>query len=104
MTTPRRREMPTWAFTVAALAVALLLACVVSSWASSHPDGLEYVAAETGIVASDRSAVLGSPLADYQTPGMADGWPSTAIAGLLGCVVVFASAWLLDRGLRRKRI
>ncbi|MTB89128.1 PDGLE domain-containing protein [Aeromicrobium senzhongii] len=67
-------------FLVAALALSLLLAGVVSAYASGHPDGLERVARAHGFAhTAGTSVTAGSPMADY--PG---GW-----AGIAGCVLVF---------------
>ncbi|MBM6399608.1 PDGLE domain-containing protein [Phycicoccus sonneratiae] len=70
------------------LAVCLVIAGVVSFYASSHPDGLEYVAGSLGFdgVAQD-SATAGSPLADYAVRGVSDNRLSGGLAGLVGAVV-----------------
>lgn len=101
-TTPvARGRMSSTAFTVAALGFALLLAVVVSIWASSNPDGLEYVAETTGFAgAASDSATAGSPLADYSVAGL-DPWLSVLIVGLVGCAVTFGVAWLVARLARR---
>ena len=99
---PARRRMSTRAFTLGALGFALLLACVVSLWASSYPDGLEFVAGSTGFLdAGQDSAVAGSPLADYQVVWIANPWLSVALAGLVGCAVTFGLAWLVGRAAKR---
>ncbi|WP_292810854.1 PDGLE domain-containing protein [Microbacterium sp.] len=105
--TRARGRLSTRAFTIIALTVALLIACVVSVMASSNPDGLEFVAGATGFLdtATD-SAAAGTPLADYATQGVSHTWLSTAIAGAIGCVVTFglaASVGLVARGRRRTR-
>ena len=62
-------------FVLGGLAVALLLAFVVSPWASSEPDGLERVAIDQGFAdnATDH-ATAGSPLADYAVSGVDHSW------------------------------
>lgn len=100
---PRHRISTRW-FTVGALAVAVLIACVLSLWASSHPDGLEFVAESTGFLRSATdSATAGSPLADYAMTGVANPWLSVAVAGFVGCAVTFGLAWLVGRAARRRR-
>lgn len=86
------------------LTVALLLALVVSHWASSEPDGLERVAQDHGFAdtATD-SAVAASPLADYSTAGVHDPWLSTGLAGVVGVLLCFALAGGLALLLRRSR-
>jgi len=89
-------------FLVTGLLVALLVAGVASYYASSHPDGLEYVAERTGFggTAEDSPAADG-PLADYQTEGVDDPRLSGGIAGVLGALTVLLLGgglfWLLRR-------
>lgn len=98
------RRVSTRTFTIVALVVCLLIACVVSIFASSSPDGLEFVAEATGFLDTARdSATVGSPLADYGTAGVSHSWLSVAIAGAIGCVVTFAIAWLVGFAARRRR-
>ncbi len=85
-----------WAFLLAAL----LVAGVGSYYASSHPDGLEYVAEQTGFLDSaEDSAVADSPLADYQTSGVDDSRLSGGLAGVIGVLIVLLLGgglfWLL---------
>jgi len=96
-------RISTRAFTIAALVLCLVIACVVSIAASSHPDGLEYVAESTGFLDSTHeSATAGSLLADYATVGIEQSWLSVAIAGAIGCVVTFGAAWLIGLATRRR--
>lgn len=95
----RRSAAP---FVVAGLALALVLAFVVSRSASSDPDGLERVAIDEGFAetAGDH-ALADGPLADYTTEGVDDPGTSTGVAGVVGVIVVFAlagsGAWLATR-------
>ncbi|CAA9400689.1 MAG: hypothetical protein AVDCRST_MAG60-2092 [uncultured Nocardioides sp.] len=76
-------------FFAAAALLVLLLAGVVSYYASERPDGLEFVAGETGFGGTaEDSATADSPLADYQTRGVDDGRLSGALAGLAGVGLV----------------
>jgi hypothetical protein len=98
-----RRRISTRAFTIGALVVALVIACVVSLWASSHPDGLEFVAESTGFLgAAQDSATAGSPLADYGVADVQNPWLSIAIAGAVGCAATFGLAWLVGRLAKRR--
>ena len=67
----------------------LLLAGVVSYYASSSPDGLEKAAEDVGFLdeATD-SAVADSPLADYAVSGVDNERVSVALAGVLGVIVM----------------
>ena len=70
------------AFLAAGVLVALLLAGVVSFWASSSPDGLERVAEDTGFIGTAEDHDLAdSPFADYGTAGVDDARLSGGLAG-----------------------
>lgn len=90
-------------FLIAFGVIALLLAGVVSFYASSHPDGLEYVAEKTGFLDSaDDSPAADSPLADYQTKGVDNERISGGVAGVVGAVVVLGLAGGLTWVVRRR--
>jgi cobalt/nickel transport protein len=94
--------MSTRRFFVVALLASLLVAGVASYYASSHPDGLEYVAEQTGFIDSaEDSATADSPLADYQTSGVDDARVSGGLAGVIGVVVMLALStglfWVIRR-------
>lgn len=75
------------------LAVSLLLAGVVSFYASGHPDGLEFVSERLGFLDTARDSVTaGSPLADYGVSGVGDDRLSGGLAGIAG---VLATALLM---------
>jgi cobalt/nickel transport protein len=89
-------------FFAVALVVSLLVAGVASYYASSHPDGLEHVAEQTGFIdAAEDSATADSPLADYQTSGVDDARISGGLAGVIGVVVMLVLStglfWLVRR-------
>lgn len=97
------RRVSTRALVVAGLVVALLVAGVASHYASSHPDGLEHVAEQTGFLDSaEDSPVADSPFADYTTTGVDDERLSVGIAGVLGTLVVLVLAGGLAMALRRR--
>ncbi|WP_244931955.1 PDGLE domain-containing protein [Nocardioides sp. W7] len=90
-------------FFVTGLLVALLVAGVASYYASSHPDGLEYVAGETGFLDSaEDSPAADSPLADYQTEGVGNERVSGGLAGAIGVLLVLGIAGGLAWGVRRR--
>jgi cobalt/nickel transport protein len=83
--------------------LSLVLAGVVSAYASSHPDGLQSVAADLGFLGTARdSAGAASPFADYATRGVGDARLSGGLAGLVGVLVVGALAFVLFRVLARR--
>ncbi|WP_299448039.1 PDGLE domain-containing protein [uncultured Phycicoccus sp.] len=87
--------------------VSLLVAGVLSVFASASPDGLEHVAGTLGFADTARdSAAAGSPLADYGVGGISNGALSGGLAGVLGVLataVVMAGLVLLLRRLGRGR-
>jgi cobalt/nickel transport protein len=88
-------------FVAVGLLLALLVAGVASFYASSHPDGLEHVAEQTGFLDSaEGSAADDSPIADYQTRGVDDARLSGGIAGVLGALATLAIAGGLFFALR----
>jgi hypothetical protein len=90
-------------FAIAALVVALLLAGVVSYWASSAPDGLNKVASDTGFGAKEQPHGFDdSPFAGYGTKGLGDGFASGAVAGVAGVAIVLLLAGGLTLVLRRR--
>ncbi|MFI7518554.1 PDGLE domain-containing protein [Micromonospora globbae] len=104
-----------WAFVVGGLLVALLLAGVVSNYASSHPDGLDSSLLKGCTVDADHNITGGScpaqqakdheladsPLADYGVRGIDNAFLSTGLSGVLGVLLTFAvgagAFWLLRR-------
>jgi hypothetical protein len=91
-------------FVAAGLAVALLLAFVVSPQASSQPDGLEKVAIDQGFVEeADGHRLADGPLADYGVQGVDDERMSTGLAGVIGVAVTFAFGFGLFALARRGR-
>jgi cobalt/nickel transport protein len=90
-------------FLVSGLLVALLVAGVASFYASSHPDGLNFVAEKAGFVDHEKtSAAADGPLAGYQTQGIDDDRVSGGVAGVAGSLLVLALAGGLFWGLRRR--
>jgi len=78
------------------LAGALVLAGLLSPWASSAPDGLERVAESLNFarLAGDATFAIAP---DYEVPGIA--WPALAVAlaGMAGVAIVFALSYTVDR-------
>lgn len=89
---------------IVGLAVSLLLGGVVSYWASSHPDGLEWVAEEEGFLdtATENETQKDlAPIPDYEAPGVEGGFLKVSLAGVIGTLVCFGVAfgigWLIKR-------
>jgi cobalt/nickel transport protein len=99
-----RRPSPK-VFFAAFLLVSLVVAGVVSFYASSHPDGLEYVAEETGFIdEAEDSPMTSSPLNDYSTSGIDDPRVSSGVAGVLGVGITLAAGTALFWVLRRRGV
>ena len=86
-------------FILAGLLLAIILATLVSPFASPWPDGLEKVAAKLGFIhkAEGKSPLLPAPIPDYALPGVRSQGLKTALAGLIGTLLVFGSGYLLAR-------
>ena len=105
-------------FLLSGLLVSLVLAGVVSNFASSSPDGLDSAAREgctfdaddniTGGTCMARNEqehqLAGGPLADYGIKGIGNEYLSTGLSGVLGVLVTFGIGagvfWLVRRRTR----
>ncbi len=105
-------------FLLGGLLVSLLLAGVVSSFASSSPDGLDSAAREGCTFDADGNITGGTciaqkeqdhqladgPLADYGIKGIDNEYLSTGLSGVLGVLVTFGIGagvfWLARRRTR----
>lgn len=80
-------------FYIGGALISLLLAGVVSFYASSNPDGLEKVAEEIGFIETAKDpATAGSALADYGVAGVENERASVGIAGVIGVAATGAVA------------
>jgi len=84
------------------LLVILGFALFVAPFACPWPDGLESVATKLGIKPDSMQSHVPAPAPDYAMPGIE--WPvgATALAGVIGALVVFGMAWWLGRILVRR--
>ena len=88
---------------IVGLFVSSLLAFFVSPYASSHPDGLEWVAEMKGFLhLGEGEPFLKTLIPDYAVPGISSESLATGLAGLLGTLLVFALGWVLAKLLRHK--
>lgn len=76
--------------------IAIALALFASPFASTWPDGLDRVSENLGF-AQRAAAPLKSPLADYKVPGFKSAAMATALAGLIGTLVVFVLSMLFSK-------
>jgi cobalt/nickel transport system permease protein len=80
---------------IGGLAIALLLA-VLSPLASAHPDGLEWVAEQTGFLDAAQGPAF-TIIPDYLIPGISNETLATVLAGILGVIIVLGAALLVSR-------
>ncbi|MER5773295.1 energy-coupling factor ABC transporter permease [Streptomyces sp. NPDC002039] len=96
-----RSTKPVW---ITGLVTALVLAGVVSYYASASPDGLEKVAADKGIDAHvEEHASANSPVADYSVKGVGDARLSGGLAGIIGVGVTVVVGTGIFWAVRRRR-
>jgi cobalt/nickel transport system permease protein len=88
-----------WVF---GLGIALALA-VLSPLASTHPDGLEWVARQRGFLEAAR-APLFNVIPDYTFPGISNMALATIVAGMLGTLLVFGVALGVAYWRRKKAV
>jgi cobalt/nickel transport system permease protein len=89
---------------LAGLGTSLLLAGVVSFYASADPDGLEKVAADKGIDAKvEDHAAADSPLADYGVEGLDSARIAGGLAGVIGVGVTVVAGTGVFWSVRRRR-
>ena len=72
------------------LLVSLAIAAFLSPFASTSPDGLEWVAEDKGFVhLSEGREIVNSPMPDYLIPGMENETVAGSFAGVVGTILTF---------------
>lgn len=98
-----RGRVPTRLVLAGLLVATLLLAGVVSFYASSAPDGLDRVSQDEGFAATEKDhGSAGSPLSDYAVDGVEDERVSGGLAGVLGVGVVLVLTAGIAYAVRRR--
>lgn len=87
---------------VGGIAISLLVV-LISPFASSFPDGLEWVAEEKGFLDTAVAAPF-KLLPDYSIPALGESSLSTILAGVIGALLVAGITFGLARLLRGKRL
>ncbi len=91
------RGLATRRLLLVGFAVSLVVAGVLSFYASASPDGLNRVAGDLGFAAAAQASDAGGgPLAGYAVAGIDSRW-SGGLAGVLGCAVVLGLSTVLFR-------
>ncbi|MDI3480703.1 MAG: cobalt/nickel transport protein [Tepidanaerobacteraceae bacterium] len=85
------------------LLTSILVALILSPFASTHPDGLERVAENLSFAEKGGSAAAWfSPMPDYTVPGISNERISTALAGVTGTIITFAVVFGAAKSLKRR--
>jgi hypothetical protein len=97
------RGLPTRLVLAGLLVATLLMAGVVSYYASSDPDGLNRVAEDEGFASTESEhSSSDSPLADYAVSGVEDERLSGGLAGVTGAGVVLLITGGIAYAVRRR--
>jgi cobalt/nickel transport system permease protein len=78
----------------------VLVLAILSPLASSHPDGLEWVAEQKGFLDAAKAAFY-QIIPDYAVPGISNPTIATIVAGIIGAVIVFSLAYGIARSEKR---
>lgn len=91
-------------FILIALLVSLFIGFIVSPFASTLPDGMEKVAIEKGFMEKGEGwqAWNNAPFPDYETIGLGGGI-TTGLAGLVGTLSVFVTAYAVANIIKLRR-
>ncbi len=76
------------------LTAAVVVALLLSPFASGFPDGLEWIAEKYNFLHESAPAFVG-PLPDYAFPSLSNEILSTGVAGLVGVIISFGVAWII---------
>lgn len=78
-----------------------LVLAILSPLASSHPDGLEWVAEQKGFLERIQDSVY-NIIPDYVVPGIQNEALATILAGIIGAAIVFGLAYGIARMEKRR--
>lgn len=89
---------------IIALVLCMIVIGMAAAFASSHPDGLEWVAAKLGFEGRAADiAHLKSPMPDYSMAGINSSFWSTAVSGVFGLGAIYLLASMIFRAILRKK-
>jgi len=97
---PEKGSASEKALILGGIAIALALT-VFSPLASSHPDGLEWVAEQKGFLDFAQGPLF-EIIPDYVMPGVSNETLATIVAGVIGTLIVFGVAYFTARSSRRQ--
>lgn len=81
--------------------ITIAIACLLSPWASSHPDGLERVAEDHGFLHQETAVNELAAIPDYEVAGIPWAAVSIGLAGAIGIIIMAAVLFGLTRSLTR---
>lgn len=81
--------------------ITIAIACLLSPWASSHPDGLERVAEDHGFLHQETAVNELAAIPGYEIAGVP--WPvvSVGLAGAIGIIIMVGVLFGLTSSLTR---
>lgn len=96
----KRRELYT------ALFICSVIVALAAAFASTNPDGLEWVSRGLGFASTTEEMSALAPFGSYEVPAMGHSFLSTFVAAVLGIAAVFIIVLLAGRIIqgRRRRI
>lgn len=74
---------------IISISICVVIVALAAAFASSHPDGLEWVATRLGFAGREVGNSFQSPLPDYSLLPIRSTFWSTFIAGTIGAALVF---------------
>jgi cobalt/nickel transport protein len=86
------------------LIITFLLAGVFSLFASSHPDGLERVAMDSGFIEKERATWSLALFPDYQIPMFADNVVANSLVGVIGVICIYTFVSVIGKFLIKRRV
>jgi cobalt/nickel transport protein len=85
------------------LVVTLVIAGLLSPWASPHPDGLERVAEDHGFIDQAGAVHEWAPIPDYEVAGIPWTAVRVGLAGVIGAGIMAVVLWASMKGLASRR-
>ncbi|PWV95986.1 cobalt/nickel transport protein [Paenibacillus cellulosilyticus] len=81
--------------------ITIVIACLLSPWASPHPDGLERVAEDHGFLDKGTAVNELAVIPDYEVAGIPWSVVSIGLAGGIGIVIMVGVLFGVTRSLTR---
>lgn len=82
--------------------IILLIAILAAFFASTHPDGLDFVAEKFGL--AEKGIERSAPMPDYSLTFLPEGGISTSLAGIAGILIILSIFWLAVQIFKRRVI